>query len=161
MTGFGNYLYFEKTKDYSLERILSMVIRINYFPLLLCLFLGVPLELYYVVPLHTVGFFITMMTCYIAHVLDRQGYSWGPTGSRILAITLMACFHIVFFETNLVQILQWVFGKEISFRFQADKYSAWLGIFSAFFMKRITEFKKKLIILNEKLSAFMQLENRC
>ena len=28
MTGFGNYLYFEKSKDYSFERILSMVIRL-------------------------------------------------------------------------------------------------------------------------------------
>lgn len=139
MTGFGNYLYFEKTKDFSFERILSMVIRINYFPLLLCLLLGVPLELYYVVPLHTVGFFITMLTCYMAQLLDRQGY-WGHSTSRVIAITLMAIFHILFYETNLVQSLQLIFGKEISFRFQADKYSAWLGIFSAFFMKRITEF---------------------
>jgi len=140
MTGFGNYLYFEKTKDFSFERILSMVIRINYFPLLLCLFVGVPLELYYVVPLHTVGFFLTMLTCYMAHVLDRYTYSLGHTGTRILAITLMAIFHIIFYETQMVQLLLWVFGKEISFRFQADKYSAWFGIFSAFFMKRITEF---------------------
>jgi hypothetical protein len=138
MTGFGNYLYFEKTKDFSLERIVSMVIRINYFPLLLCLFLGVPLELYYVVPLHTVGFFITMITCYMAYGLDRFG-TCTPTWSRIIAITIMACLHVAFYETNLVNLLQLLFGKEISFRFQADKYSAWMGILSGFFMKRITD----------------------
>ena len=57
MTGFGNFLYFDKKRDYSWERLLSMWLRINYFPLLLCLVVGVPLELFYIVPLHTVAFF--------------------------------------------------------------------------------------------------------
>lgn len=66
MTGFGNFLYFDKTKDFSLERAVSMWIRINYFPLMLSVFINVPLELYYVVPLHTAGFFIAMATCFFS-----------------------------------------------------------------------------------------------
>ena len=50
--------------DYSVERFVPMILRISYFPLLLSFFLSVPLELYFVVPLHTTGFDVAMMTCY-------------------------------------------------------------------------------------------------
>ena len=57
MTGFGNFQFFEKKKDFSLARIVSMVTRINFFPVLLTLTVSGGLKdlfrLYYVVPLHT------------------------------------------------------------------------------------------------------------
>lgn len=138
MTGFGNFMYFDKKRDFSIERIVSMVIRINYFPLLLCFFLTVPLELYYVVPLHTVGFFMTMATCYVANFLEKHR-GWNHQKSCITAIALSLLVHIGFYETPAVDSLLYV-SKEIHFRFQADKYSAWIGLLSGYGMTKVNEY---------------------
>lgn len=138
MTGFGNFLYFDKKKDFSLERVVSMVIRINYFPILLSLATGVSLDLYYVVPLHTEGFFMTLITCWLAIKLEEKcGMSYWK--SRIAAILISLLVHIGFYETPAVDFLL-IFSKEIHFRFQADKYSAWIGIVCGALMKKLSEY---------------------
>ena len=127
MTGFGNFLYFDKTKDFTVDRAISMWLRINYFPLLLSVFLRVPLELYYVVPLHTTGFFITMATCWICCALEKKGMSYW--NSRIGGLIICTVAHIIFYETPAVNFLS-LFSDEYLFRFQSDKYSALVGIWS-------------------------------
>ena len=125
-TGFGNFLYFDKKADFSVERFVSMIIRINYFPLLLSYFLTVPLELYYVVPLHTTGFVVTMFTCWVGYLFEKAcGISYWKSRTMAIALSLLA--HIIFYETSAVNFLL-LFSKEYHFRFQADKYSAWLGM---------------------------------
>jgi hypothetical protein len=130
MTGFGNFLYFDKKQDFSLDRAVSMWLRINYFPLLLSFCLNVSLESYYVVPLHTAGFFITMATCFVAKVLKNRGWEdyWQRNGA---AIALCLLVHVIFYETPLVNSLK-LFSDEYHFRFQADKYTAFVGIVSGF-----------------------------
>jgi hypothetical protein len=137
MTGFGNFLYFDKKRDFSIERIVSMWIRINYFPLILSWATGVSLDLYYVVPLHTAGFFITLITCRLAVFLESKHISYW--NSRLTAIGLCLVAHILFYETPAVDTLKY-FSEEIHFRFQADKYSAWAGILSGLFMRKATEY---------------------
>jgi len=138
MTGFGNFLYFDKKGDFSVERFVSMILRINYFPLLLSLFLSVPLELYYVVPLHTTGFVVTMITCYLAYQLERRlGLSYWK--SRIAAVVLSLIAHVLFYETPAVDVLL-LFSKEIHFRFQADKYSAWMGMAAGLLWGKVGEY---------------------
>jgi len=138
MTGFGNFLYFDKKRDFSISRMISMWIRINYFPLLLSWSVGVPLDLYYVVPLHTVGFFITLVTCRFAFFLEENcGVSYW--NSRVAAIAFSLLVHVCFYETPNVDFLL-KFSDEIHFRFQADKYSAWIGIVCGFLMKRVTQY---------------------
>jgi N-acetylneuraminate 9-O-acetyltransferase len=131
MTGFGNFLYFDKSQDFTLERAVSMWIRINYFPLLLSLFLSVPLELYYVVPLHTAAFFITMATCYLAQRLEAFYPRWTRDTRNMVAIATCLVVHVLFYETPAVNFLK-LFSDEYYFRFQADKYSPWVGILSGF-----------------------------
>ena len=138
MTGFGNYLYFDKKKDFSIQRIVSMWIRINYFPLLLSWATGVSLDLYYVVPLHTEGFFMTLVTCWIAVKLESS-YGMSYWKSRTLGILISLIAHVAFFETPAVNSLL-IFSKEIHFRFQADKYSAWIGIVCGALMIKISEY---------------------
>jgi len=139
MTGFGNFLYFDKKQDFSVERAISMWLRINYFPLLLSVFLGVKLELYYVVPLHTAGFFITMATCYLAKKLGDVFTSWNADKRNAVAIAVCLLAHIVFYETPAVGFLE-LFSHEYSFRFQSDKYTAWVGILSGFFWGRFQQY---------------------
>lgn len=138
MTGFGNFLYFDKKKDFSIQRIVSMVIRINYFPILLSWATGVSLDLYYVVPLHTEGFFMTLVTCWLAIKLE-ESYGMSYWKSRTYAIAISFAVHVAFYETPAVNLLG-IFGDEILFRFQADKYSAWIGIASGALMAKACEF---------------------
>ena len=142
MTGFGNFLYFDKKRDFSLERAVSMWIRINYLPLLLCAFVRVPLELFYIVPLHTAGFFITFATCYLGDVLEKKmGMPyWKSRGTAVFVACLV---HVIFYETSLKDELL-LFGqegsKEYHFRFQSDKYTALVGIFNGLMWKKCTDF---------------------
>ena len=138
MTGFGNFLYFDKTKDYSFARIVSMCIRINYFPMLLAWITGVSLDLYYVVPLHTEGFFMTMITCRLYHYLE-DSFHMTYYKARIIAIGISLLAHILFYETPAVNFLL-IFSEEIHLRFQIDKYSAWVGIVCGLLMKYLTEY---------------------
>lgn len=136
MTGFGNFLYFDKKQDFSLERMVSMWMRINYFPIMLSLFLGVKLELYYVVPLHTVGFFMTMATCYLAKVLrDKYPQKLDHEKANMAALGICLLVHVLFFETSAKGLLTW-FSPEYSFRFGTDKYSAWIGMVCGFLWGR-------------------------
>jgi len=137
MTGFGNFLYFDKTKDFTIDRAISMWLRINYFPILLSIFLSVPLELYYVVPLHTVGFFITMATCWISCALERKGMSYWK--SRIGGLLICTVVHIAFYETPAVNFLK-LFSDEYLFRFSSDKYSALVGIWSGLVWKKFKDY---------------------
>eukprot|EP00977_Amphora_coffeiformis_P025480 scaffold20121_cov187-Amphora_coffeaeformis.AAC.3 len=138
MTGFGNFLYFDKKQDFTIERGISMWLRINYFPLLLSFAINVPLELYYVVPLHTTGFFVTMATCYLAKLLESCT-AWSSTRRNAVAIIVCFVVHIVFYETEMKSILK-IFSDEYYFRFQVDKYSAIIGIASGFFWGRFKEY---------------------
>lgn len=138
MTGFGNFLYFEKKQDFSLDRMISMWLRINYFPLLLSFFLGVPLKLYYVVPLHTAGFFITMATCYVAKLFqDHLGFGYWKKNLAALAICTLV--HVAFFETSLANVLELI-DHEYYFRFSSDKYTALIGIASGMIWKNLGAF---------------------
>jgi N-acetylneuraminate 9-O-acetyltransferase len=132
MTGFGNFLYFDKKQDFSVERAISMWLRINYFPLLLSIFVGVPFELLYIVPLHTTAFFITMITCYVAKGFETT-FGMSHWQKNCSALSLCVLVHVVFYETPMVNLLEYFFGHEIYFRFSSDKYSAVLGIVSGYF----------------------------
>ena len=99
MTGFGNFLYFDKNQDFSFERVCSMWLRINYFPLLLSYCIGVPLDLFYIVPLHTTAFLLTMVTCLFAKKLQDYKPTWSKHTCNVYAITTCLIVHLLFYET--------------------------------------------------------------
>ena len=139
MTGFGNFLYFDKKQDFSLERGVSMWLRINYFPLLLSVVVGVPFDLLYIVPLHTTAFFITMITCYVAKLCETY-LGMNHWQKNCTAMSLCLFVHILFYETPGALLLEYLFGHEIYFRFTSDKYSAVLGIISGYFWHHAQSF---------------------
>ena len=129
MTGFGNFLYFDKKQDFSMDRMICMWIRINYFPILLSVFLSVPLgtllrrSTSYGGILHHHGhmlYFSLTTRIYQTRVLGR---------ATVLPLRLRFVVHVVFYETPCVNFLK-LFSDEYYFRFQADKYSAWVGMCS-------------------------------
>lgn len=124
MTGFGNYLYFTSKADYSWQRVVSMLLRINYLPVLLCLTHDTPLMLYYVVPLHTTYFLVAYATCWLTQRVERPRLVLGAVG----VLTALV------FETGA---LAHVADHEVVFRFGLDRYSAWWGMVCAYVFPRI------------------------
>lgn len=74
MTGFGNFMFFSKTNDYSLPRILQMLWRLNFLVLFLCLTHGNTYILYYICPLHTYYFLMVLLVMYIGR--ERNHTKW-------------------------------------------------------------------------------------
>lgn len=53
MTGFGNFLYYYKTRDFSVGRFAEMMWRLNFLVFFCCLVLNNSYMLYYICPMHT------------------------------------------------------------------------------------------------------------
>ncbi|KAL7496875.1 hypothetical protein ACHAWT_004974 [Skeletonema menzelii] len=87
MTGFGNFMFFHKTKDYSLHRILQMLWRLNFLVLFLCLTQGNPYILYYICPLHTYYFLMVLGVMYIGKEKNDTKW-WMRTKLGVLAIII-------------------------------------------------------------------------
>jgi len=80
---------------------------------------------------------MTLITCRIALAFEER-FFMSYYKSRIAAIVFSLFVHVLFFETSAVDVLKF-FSDEYHFRFQADKYSAWLGIVGGLAMKKISE----------------------
>lgn len=127
MSGFGNYLYFTRKRDFSMSRIISTLIRINMLTIGLMLVNKTNIMLYYVVPLHTAAFFLVYATC------------WFPR--KELGLACSGLLLVIIFE-----IIKPPWGHEIEFRFGLDKYSAWWGMLCAYGYKKIIHNWKSGII---------------
>ena len=123
MTGFGNFIYFTKKKDFSLKRVVSTLLRINLLTLGLMLFNGTSIMLYYVVPLHTGFFLMSWVVCWSIEKTKR------PISMLLAALGAL----VLFFE-----VWQPLTG-EMEFRFGLDRYSAWLGMASAYLFLNVNK----------------------
>jgi hypothetical protein len=106
-----------------------------------------------------------MITCYLGLLLETKlGFSYWKSRVTAVAISLLA--HILFYETSAVNFLL-LFSKEYHFRFQADKYSAWMGMASGLIWGKVGEYmqwahgfeneprRKKAAILQFACGAFL------
>lgn len=75
MTGFGNFAYYYKTRDFSIGRFFQMMWRLNLLAFLCCMALDNEYMLYYICPMHTL---FTIMV-YVALGLWQRGndIAWG------------------------------------------------------------------------------------
>lgn len=88
MTGFGNFAYYYKTRDFSFGRFCQMMWRLNFLALLCCVALNNEYMLYYICPMHTL---YTVMV-YAALGLWQRGNDAAHWG---LWIKIAACFAVV------------------------------------------------------------------
>jgi hypothetical protein len=129
LTGFGNYMYFTKKKDFTVHRIVSTLIRINLLPFCLVLLNETDYSDYYVVPLHSIFFLLTMACCYVEH----------KTGSAKIAIFGTLAVLMLCFEVDAISDLLFP-NDEMHFRFGLDRYSTWYGIVCAHFLPKVQAF---------------------
>ncbi len=142
MTGFGNFLYFDKKADFSATRVASMLVRINWFPMCLCCTLGTSMELYYVVPLHTAGFLVTYATCYLQQTLEAKVHL-SYHASRIVGLLASCVIHYLFFKSGTVHMF-FYWSRELEWRFTADRYSAIQGLACAMLLDPTTRLVQKI-----------------
>lgn len=88
MTGFGNFAYYYKTRDFSFGRFCQMMWRLNFLAFLCCVALDNEYMLYYICPMHTL---YTIMV-YAALGLWQKGNDTAHWG---LWIKIAVCFAVV------------------------------------------------------------------
>ncbi len=137
MTGFGNFSFFYVRGDYSLNRLVQMLWRLNFLALALMAMMGTNYILYYIVPLHTFYFFVVFATMFVARSLNYT--EWGLR-AKILAAGV-AIYVVWELEESVPGLFDVVFKPlapvlaesnwslhEWHFRTFLDHYSALLGM---------------------------------
>jgi len=147
LTGFGNFIYFYKRKDFSFQRFLFMMWRLNFLTVALMCSMHQPYILYYIVPLHTFYFCVTYAIMGVAK-------SWNHDRS-LLSLKLMIAYGIIWFIWDgpiCEDIFDWIFFPlkpilaqhgslhEWHFRSYLDHYSTLFGILVAANLDQWTEF---------------------
>jgi len=72
MTGFGNFLYYFKTNDFSIGRFAGMMWRLNFLVLFACVVLENSYMLYYICPMHTLFTLMVYASLGIASHLNQN-----------------------------------------------------------------------------------------
>ena len=139
MTGFGNFMFFQKTNDYSLPRIVQMLWRLNFLVLFLCLTHGNRYILYYICPLHTYYFLMVLAVMYIGKEKNHTQW-WMRIKLSVLAIiiyTVWDCesyfgffnlLHQFFLSDESVEGARMGTMYEWYFRSSLDHWSVLLGM---------------------------------
>jgi hypothetical protein len=139
LTGFGNFMFFHKTNDYSLPRILQMLWRLNFLVLFLCLTHGNRYILYYICPLHTYYFLMVLVVMYIGKDRNHSKW-WMRTKLGVLAIIIYIVWdcenyfgifnltHKFFLSDESVEGARMGTMWEWYFRSALDHWSALLGM---------------------------------
>lgn len=142
LTGYGNAYFFMKFRDFSLVRVLKVILRINLFVSFVCLVLNKPYILYYICALHTYVFFVVYFTFlplkFAPESAPPRALSAMCLVASLVLLMLLDYFpwmkEVLFFP--LEGILRDGNGNmhEWYFREGLDHYIGWVGMLVAFFL---------------------------
>mmetsp|Transcript_345 Transcript_345/g.993 ORF Transcript_345/g.993 Transcript_345/m.993 type:complete len:555 (+) Transcript_345:262-1926(+) len=74
MTGFGNFLYYHKTNDFSIVRFCQMMWRLNFLVVFTCIVMRNDYMLYYICPMHTIFTIGVYASLGIGRGLNKHSY---------------------------------------------------------------------------------------
>jgi hypothetical protein len=143
MTGYGNFSYFAKTKDYSIWRVIKMLFRLNFLVVFFCLTLDTDYVLYYICPMHTLWFLSVWITMAVKP-------SWNEsTNLLLLKFGLYAAIVAVIWEIPEVFDTVWKpWGfllktndsmHEWAFRSGLDHWSTFVGMLCGWAFPRVSK----------------------
>ncbi|KAG2234871.1 hypothetical protein INT48_000534 [Thamnidium elegans] len=144
-TGYGHFSYFYKKADFSIARVLNVMVRLNLLTFVLQYFMDTDYLSYYFTPLVSFWFLVIWLVMY-------AGHGWNKTVWFMLLKLALACV----LTTCLIQlpgVLEWVFAvlkmcfnvqwnaAEWRFRLALDAYIVYIGMLCAFAFIKISEHK--------------------
>lgn len=135
LSGYGHATYFLRTNDFSVQRVLSVILRLNTLPILLALAVDRPYTSYHFAPLVTFWFLIVCLTL-------RIGQRWNKRfGLLLVKVVLAALFTTVFIHGHGILEVWASFSSlvfrasinvnDVRFHLGMDKYVVFVGIIVA------------------------------
>lgn len=135
LSGYGHATYFLHTKDFSIQRIVVVVLRLNTLPVLLALAMDRPYTSYYFAPLVSFWFLVVYVTL-------RTGQRWNECfGLLVVKVILAAVLITVIIHGQGVlesyfMIFKFLFRanidvEDLRFHLGMDKYVVFIGIIVA------------------------------
>jgi hypothetical protein len=112
LSGYGHTKYFLRRKDYSLQRVFSVLLRLNTLPVLLSFFMSRPYTSYFFAPLVSFWFLVVYATL-------RIGYQWNGLGLVLagkIGVSALLVTGFVYLEGLLegcAAMFGLVFGAEV------------------------------------------------
>lgn len=111
MTGYGNFAYYYRTRDYSASRLVGMLWRLNFLVVVCCMLLRNSYTLYYICPMHTL-----YTLAVIATVAAFDGWNGSARGLLAKLGAAAAVVAVVWGDEaafyRLWRPLQWLVGYE-------------------------------------------------
>jgi len=124
MTGFGNFIYYHKTGDYTLGRFFQMMWRLNFLVLFTCIALQNSYMLYYICPMHTL---FTLFVYAALAIMPKMNTSRIGIGSKMAwCFALVAiCWDIPSVFYTFWQPFSWLVGYVDPRRPKEDVLHEW------------------------------------
>jgi hypothetical protein len=135
LSGYGHATYFLRTNDFSCQRILGVVLRLNMLPILLALAMDRPYSSYHFAPLVTFCFLVVYLTL-------RIGQRWNKCFALLVVKVMLAALLTTMFIHAKGILEMWasflsivlraqIDVEDLRFHLGMDKYVVFVGIFIA------------------------------